>query len=228
MAEIATPIYRNIVQDAVEDIFGNEALWLGMELWDKHFAKDPSPSIKAFSQQLCEHLQRPDAHSRLYTTLLGKFFLQRNQQRSHDKAVQTPLSQTQAAVQATTMDPMTVLTPSAVLFVHLVRELFAQLGFQPNSRTDEYGYTQAKLRTLIGALPMDMEKRVFWTQVLLKGELIKLRGTSERELKELFHNLYVASVEIFGPIETDQALTEAVQIIERTPQARRYSPRNFL
>mgnify|MGYP000560202499 CR=1 FL=1 len=223
MTEPTTLIYRNIIQNSVKNILGDQALWLSMELWDQHFSDNPIPSIKTFSQQLCDQLEKPEAHSQLYTTLLNQFFQQRSQQRT--VTVPPVTCNNVIPIESATLK---TLPPYASVFTKLVTELFSQLGYHPEPRSNHKVYTQPKLRTLIGSLPLNIEKRVFWTQVLLKGEVHQLDSISEHELKEMFHNLYIAAVELFGPIETDQAVTEAIHNIERTTVGNSYPARNFL
>lgn len=224
MLKSAPTMYRKIVQDSIRATLGNEALWLGMELWDKHFSDAEVPSIKAFSLQLCDHLERPELHGKLYTILLEKFFLRKNQ---HSMVSEQNLY----AVENTpppASDPLESLLPSAVVFIVLVREIFSQLDFHPESRGHTQIYTQPQLRNLVASLPLTPEQRAFWGEIILKGETINLRSTSERGLKKIFHQIYLALVENFGPVQADQSLNEAIQHVLRLPAARGYSPRNFL
>ena len=223
MTESTTGIYRNIIRDSVKNILGDEAMWLSIALWDQHFADNPTPSIKVFSQQLCDQLERPELCSQLYITLLNKFFQQRRQQRDVTQAA--PPANNVIPIESATRK---TLAPYVSVFTKLVTELFSQLGYHPEPRSNHKVYTQPKLRTLISSLPLNMEKRLFWTQVLLKGEEHRLESISEHELKEMFHNLYIAAVELFGPIETDQAVTEAIHSIERANAGNSYPARNFL
>lgn len=218
-----TPSYRQQVLEAIEKCLGDQALWAGMALWDQHYANQPNPSIKAFSQQLCDQLQRPDALNSLYTTLLNHFFLHRNRQ--CNMPPQMASSPTMSA-QIAPVKPS--LPATAVIFSQLVTEFFKQLGFIPENRNGNHVFIQPQLRTLVHSLPLEMEQRELCNKVMLKGELEALHNVMQTTLIELFHKLYIATVEQMGPIETDQALGNAITQLEHTPAGRQFNPRNFL
>jgi len=223
MTKSLSNMYRDIVQSSIQEILGNEALWLGMQLWDKHFSDADVPSIKDFSFQLCTHLECPELHGKLYTILLSNFFLLRSQ-----ASVAAPEILAATHAETDESDPINKLLPSAAMFIVLIREIFSQLNCHPETREHNQAYTQPQLRSLVAALPITIEQRAFWASVLLKGEIIKLRGTSDRELKKIFHQIYLALAESFGPVEADQSIINALQYVERLPIARSYSPHNFL
>lgn len=48
------------------------------------------------------------------------------------------------------------------------------------------------------------------------------------QLQPLLHSAYVAACDRLGPVQTDQLLTDALNVVERTHAGRRFSPRELL
>ncbi|MBD3669459.1 MAG: hypothetical protein HUJ29_01705 [Gammaproteobacteria bacterium] len=217
---------RRAVYTALQPFFDMKQVLEALWHWEDNYASDHKTSIRKFINEICVGDMKDKANAMYHNLMLN--LQDRNIELDEDPySLMLAYRGGKLQFAEPKSEKLLVLTPPMVVFNRLLQ------GFMEQLASIEH-YYEFKVREYVGENVGEYSHELDLQQVNEIRVWMKYRegeleyNYNPKQMSRVLHLLYIAACEFFGPTVADKCLSQAVNAVERIPEARQFAPKQIL
>lgn len=207
---------RRAIYTALRSFMNDEQRLQALCIWQEHFAAGPMYALHNYISLVCENSDMQHLRSEMHRSLVRTLSLV-NAELDEDPQAQM---QEYCRIQKNRKLALSERRPQDRVFEELLNTFLNNLQKLGN---DEAVRTRIHLREQVARMPRtpgmtDLEDWLLFRRTDTGQQL------ETGQMREILHIAYVFACELCGPVETDRALAEAKNSVERLAESAEFAP----